>query len=198
MLAKIIQKFFFVGGNFGFHQFIFKGDNHIFKELLINDQINAQEVRLISSTGEQLGIVPLAQANHIAETENLDLVMMSAGSNPPVCKIMDYGKYRFDAIKKEKELKKNQKIVELKEIQLSLTIDKHDIEYRAKQGNKFLQDGNKVKLVLRMRGRQQAFVNNAIAVVNNFYELLKENGTIEKQPEVNGRNIFLIVNPKNK
>ena len=96
------------------------------------------------------------------------------------------------------EANKNQKIVELKEIQLSLTIDKHDIEYRAKQGNKFLQDGNKVKLVLRMKGRQQAFVNNAIAVVNNFYELLKENGTIEKQPEVNGRNIFLIVNPKNK
>lgn len=189
---------FFVGGNFGFHQFIFKGDNLIFKELLINDQITAQNVRLISSSGEQLGIVPLARANQIAEEENLDLVMMSAQSNPPVCKIMDYGKYRFDAIKKEKELKKNQKIVELKEIQLSLTIDKHDIEYRAKQGNNFLQEGNKVKLALRMRGRQQAFVNNAIAVVNNFYELLKENGTIDKQPEVNGRNIYLIVNPKNK
>ncbi len=191
VVGKNNSKNFFVGGNFGFHQFIFKGDNLIFKELLINDQIIAQEVRLISSTGEQLGIVPLSRANQIAEEENLDLVMMSSTSNPPVCKIMDYGKYRFDAIKKEKELKKNQKIVELKEIQLSLTIDKHDIEYRAKQGNK-------VKLVLRMRGRQQAFVNNAIAVVNNFYELLKENGTIEKQPEVNGRNIFLIVNPKNK
>ena len=174
----------------------FKEDKIIFKELLINDQITAKEVRLISSSGEQLGIVETSKANQIAEQENLDLVMMAANSQPPVCKIMDYGKYRFDAIKKEKELKKNQKIVELKEIQLSLTIDKHDIEYRAKQGNKFLQNGDKVKLVLRMRGRQQAFVNNAIEVVNNFYTLLSENGTIDKKPEVNGRNVFLIVSPK--
>ena len=109
---------------------------------------------------------------------------------------MDYGKYKFDAIKKEKELKKNQKVSTLKEIQLSMTIDTHDKEVKAKHGVRFLKDGDKVKVVLRMKGRQQAYVKNAIEVVKSFYDMLSQYGTYDKEPEVVGRNIIMIISPK--
>ena len=137
------------------------------------------------------------KALKLAESEGLDLVCMNK-SVPPVCKIFDYGKYKFDSIKKEKEAKKNQKITELKEIQLSMTIDTHDLEVKAKHGKRFLEDGNKVKVVLRMKGRQQAYAQNAINVVKNFYSLLESLGTIDKEPEIVGRNIILIISPKTK
>lgn len=175
-----------------------KGDITIFKELLINDQIVANEVRLIGQNGEQLGIVSLQKAQELADNAGLDLALMSNASAPFVCKILDYGKYKFDAIKKEKELKKNQKVSELKEIQLSMTIDTHDMEVKAKHGLRFLGEGNKVKVVLRMKGRQQAYTKNAIEVVKTFYGMLSELGSYEKEPEVVGRNIILIISPKNK
>ena len=153
-------------------------------------------MRLIGQNGEQLGIVPLSKARELAEQSGLDLVLMSSSATPYVCKIMDYGKYKFDTIKKEKELKKNQKIVNVKEIQLSMTIDTHDLEVKAKHGIKFLTAGDKVKVVLRMRGRQQAYTKNAIEVVKSFYGMLSEVGTYEKEPEVVGRNIILIISPK--
>ena len=140
----------------------------------------------------------ISAANELADKANLDLVCMNGSANPPVCKIMDYGKYKFDAIKKEKEAKKNQKVTELKEIQLSMTIDTHDLEVKAKHGKRFLEDGNKVKVVLRMRGRQQAYAQNAITVVKNFYGMLQELGTVDKEPEIVGRNIILIISPKTK
>ena len=121
---------------------------------------------------------------------------MSPNANPPVCKILDYSKYKFDAIKKEKELRKNQKIIELKEIQLSMTISEHDISYRVTNATKFLQDGNKVKVVLRMKGRQQAFVKNCLEVVKDFVSRLEEFGSTEKEPEINGRNIMVVISPK--
>jgi translation initiation factor IF-3 len=155
-------------------------------------------VRLISATGEQLGIMTLSQAKEIADKENLDLVCMNLSSAPPVCKIMDYGKYKFDAIKNEKESKKNQKVVEIKEIQLSRTIDSHDLEVKAKHGRRFLSEGNKVKVVLRMKGREQAYAQAAVEVVKKFYALLADLGTIDKEPEVVGRNIILIVTSKIK
>ncbi|MBS7403689.1 MAG: translation initiation factor IF-3 [Eubacteriales bacterium] len=170
----------------------------MFKELLINEQINVNEVRVISQEGQQLGIMKISEAHELADKANLDLVCMNGGANPPVCKIMDYGKYKFDAIKKEKEAKKNQKVTELKEIQLSMTIDTHDLEVKAKHGKRFLEDGNKVKVVLRMRGRQQAYAQNAITVVKNFYGMLQELGTVDKEPEIVGRNIILIISPKTK
>ncbi len=138
----------------------------------------------------------MSKAKEIAESTGLDLVLMSSSSTPYVCKIMDYGKYKFDAIKKEKELKKNQKISTLKEIQLSMTIDTHDKEVKAKHGVRFLKDGDKVKVVLRMKGRQQAYVKNAIGVVKSFYDMLSEYGTYDKEPEVVGRNIIMIISPK--
>lgn len=140
----------------------------------------------------------ISEAHELADKANLDLVCMNGSANPPVCKIMDYGKYKFDTIKKEKEAKKNQKVTELKEIQLSMTIDTHDLEVKAKHGKRFLEDGNKVKVVLRMRGRQQAYAQNAITVVKNFYGMLQELGTVDKEPEIVGRNIILIISPKTK
>ena len=121
---------------------------------------------------------------------------MSATAKPVVCKIMDYSKYRFDTIKKEKELKKNQKIIELKEIQLSMTISEHDISYRVTNAIKFLQDGNKVKVVLRMKGRQQAYLKTCIEVVKNFVGRLTDYGQTDKEPEVTGKNIMVVINPK--
>lgn len=136
------------------------------------------------------------QAIEIAHKEGLDLACMNPNAIPAVCKIMDYGKYKFDMIKKEKESKKNQKVTELKEIQLSMTIDTHDLEVKAKHGKKFLLEGNKIKVVLRMRGRQQAYAKMAIDVCHKFFNLLEEFGTIDKEPEIVGRNIIMIITPK--
>ena len=170
----------------------------IFKELLINEQIVAEEVRLISANGEQLGVVKLSEANAIAEREGLDLVLISPNANPMVCKIMDYGKYKFDTIKKEKEIKKSQKIIEVKEIQLSMTISDYDISYRVNNAIKFLKDGDKVKVALRMKGRQLAYKDACMTVVNNFVQKLAEHGTTEKAPELNGKTISVVVSPIKK
>lgn len=168
----------------------------IFKKLLINEQIRVPEVRLISETGEQLGIMSTDKARDVAEKAGLDLVCMNSTAVPPVCKLLNYGKYKYEATKTAKENKKNQKIVELKEIQLSRTIGEHDLEVKAKHGRRFLTEGNKIKVVLRMKGREQAYTKTAIEVVKSFYERLSDLGTIDKEPEVVGRNIILIITPK--
>ena len=121
---------------------------------------------------------------------------MSGNAVPPTCKLMNYGKYKYDSIKKEKEMKKSQKIIETKEVRLSMTIEEHDIAYRISSATKFLKDGNKVKVSLRMKGREQAYVKKAIEVVKDFCTRLAEFGTTEKEPELLGRNIFVIINPK--
>ena len=190
--------FFYVNPLISFFEWTqtLKGDTIIFKELLINEQITAKEVRLIGVNGEQLGIISREAALAEAEKEGLDLVMMSAGGGVAVCKMLDYGKYKFDAIKKEKELKKNQKVTEVKEIQLSMTIDRRDLEIKAKRGNEFLAAGNKLKVSLRMSGRQQAYSDKAKDVVKLFCELVGANGAPDKEPEVVGRNVIVIVSPK--
>ena len=121
---------------------------------------------------------------------------MSGNAVPPTCKLMNYGKYKYDSIKKEKEMKKSQKIIETKEVRLSMTIEEHDIAYRISSATKFLKDGNKVKVSLRMQGREQAYVKKAIEVVKDFCARLAEFGTTEKEPELLGRNIFVIISPK--
>ncbi len=163
---------------------------------MINEQINAPQVRLIGENGEQLGIVSREEALSIAEERGFDLVLMSGGTNPPVCKILDYGKFKYDALKKDKEIKKAQKIIETKEVRLSMTIDEHDIAYRVASATKFLKDGNKVKVSLRMKGREQAYVKKAIEVVKEFCGRLNEVGSTDKEPELLGKNIFVIVSPK--
>lgn len=163
---------------------------------MINDKINAKEVRVIGQEGEQLGTLPLEEAKSVAEREGLDLVLMNPNGNPPVCKLMDYGKYKFDTLKKEKELRKNQKISEIKEIQLSMRIDEYHISFKLKNAQKILQDGDKVKVSLRMRGREQAYSQNAIEIVKKFVSDLSEFGSVDKEPAIMGRNVTVVINPK--
>ena len=139
-----------------------------------------------------------AEANKKAEEAGLDLVKISPNAVPPVCRIMDYGKYRFDQAKKLKELKKNQKTIEIKEIQLSMTIELHDMEVKAKNALKFLNNGDKVKVVLRMRGRQQAYFAKGIEIVNQFCSMLSEAGDKETEPKVEGRNVVAMLVPAKK
>ncbi len=164
----------------------------------INGEIRDREVRLISETGEMLGVMSSREALRLAEEADLDLVKISPNAIPPVCKIMDYGKYKFEQAKKEKENRRNQKIVELKEVQLSMTIDVGDLAVKAKQATKFLEQGNKVKVTIRLRGRQMAHANLAKDVIMNFYEGLKELAVIEKPLNMEGRNLILILAPQKK
>ncbi len=164
----------------------------------INGEIRDREVRLISETGEMLGVMSSREALRLAEEADLDLVKISPNAVPPVCKIMDYGKYKFEMAKKEKENRRNQKIVEIKEVQLSMTIDVGDLAVKAKQATKFLEQGNKVKVTIRLRGRQMAHANLGKDVIMNFYEGLKELAVIEKPLNMEGRNLILILAPQKK
>ena len=165
----------------------------------MNEDIKAKEVRVIGETGEQLGIMPSDKALAIAYERGYDLVMMSAQSEPPVCKIMDYGKYRFECEKREKEAKKKQQVVELKEVQLSCRIETHDFETKARNATKFLQQGNKVRVVLRFKGREMSHMDIGKEVLEKFREAISEYGTVDKPPVLEGRFFSMVVSPiKNK
>ena len=169
---------------------------YIKQELPINGQIRAKDVQLISENGEKLGIVPLARALELATEKKLDLVLVSPNSQVPVCKIMNYGKYKFEQAKKEKEAKKKQKILEVKEVRVTPNIEEHDFGFKLKNAKKFLEDGNKVKITVRFRGRE---INNSKAgeiVLNKFIENLEEIATVEKKPKLEGRNMFTILAKK--
>ncbi len=168
------------------------------KETLKNEQIVLPEVRLIGPNSEQLGIMSSAQALEAASNYDLDLVLIAPEAKPPVCKIMDYGKFKFDELKKLKDQKKSQKVAKLKEMPLSMTIDDHDLEIKAKQVCKFLADGSKVKVNIRMKGRMQARPQVGVDVMNRFAEMCASVGQIDKKPEVNGRNIFMFLAPISK
>lgn len=163
---------------------------------MINDEIREKEVRVIGADGKQLGIMDIDSAQKLADDANLDLVNISPKAVPPVCRIMDYGKYRFEQEKKIKEAKKNQKVVEVKEMRLSATIDSHDLETKAKNVQKFLDSGNKVKVSIKFRGRQLAHTNTGLDVMMEFAKLL-ENVSIEKPANMEGRSMFMILAPKN-
>ena len=152
-------------------------------------------MRLIEEDGTQIGIVPIQEAQGRANRKNLDLVKISPNANPPVCKIMDYGKFKFDTQKREKEARKNQKASELKEVRLSMTIDKHDVETKAKHARKFLLAGDKVKVTIRMRGRQQTHANLGVEVMRDFFALCEELAVMERKPSTEGREIIMILVP---
>ena len=137
-----------------------------------------------------------SEALKIAYDSDLDLVKISPNAQPPVCKIMNYGKFKFEQIKRQKEARKNQKVVELKEIWLSMTIDVGDLNVKAKQAQKFLSAGNKIKVSIRMRGRQNAHSNLGVEVMNKFYQIVENDAVIEKKPLLEGRNILMILAPK--
>ena len=170
----------------------------IIKESLKNEQIVDAQVRLIGPGGEQLGIVSGAEANAKAREYGLDLVMIAPEAKPVVCKIMDYGKHRFDQLKKLKDQKKAQKTAKLKEMSLSMTIGDHDLQTKANQVSKFLQDGSKVKVKILMKGRQMAHPEQGVEIMTKFAEMLQEFGSMDKKPEITGRNIFMYLIPTKK
>ncbi|HBF86278.1 MAG TPA: translation initiation factor IF-3 [Clostridiales bacterium] len=164
-------------------------------QVQINEDIRDREVRLIGSDGSQLGIVSSREALRLADEQGLDLVKIAPQATPPVCKIMDYGKYRFETLKKQKEARKNQKTVELKEIWLSMTIDIGDLNVKARQAQKFLQSGNKVKVSIRMRGRQNAHAALGEDVMKKFIEIVGAVAQVEQRPRIEGRSILMILAP---
>ena len=163
---------------------------------MINEEIRDPQVRLIGENGDQLGIVDVRDAQKMADERELDLVKIAPNSTPPVCKLMDYGKYRFEMGKREKEQRKNQKIIELKEVRLSATIDVRDMEIKAKQSVKFLADGDKVKVSIRFRGRQITHGEIGMDVMTRFYEMLGDSAIKEREPKMEGRSLFMILAPK--
>lgn len=173
-------------------------DTIINKEVEINEKICDAQIRVIDENGQQLGIMSAVEANRIADERNLDLVKISPTTVPPVCKIMDYGKFKFDAAKREKDARKNQKVTELKEIWLSMTIDVHDLETKAKMARKFVSSGDKVRVSIRMKGRQQAHPELGLEVMNKFFSIVQDVCVIDKKPLTEGRNIFMILAPIKK
>lgn len=171
----------------------------IIKELVINEGIdNNLEVRVKDETGAMLGIMRAAEAKVIADDRRLDLVMITPNAQPPVCQIMDYGKYRFDTAKRAKDALKNQKKQpDVKEIRLSITIDVGDVNTKSKQARKFLTDGDKVKVSIRMRGRQMARPQMGVDIMNSFFETVKDVAVIDRKPAVDGRSIIMILVPIN-
>jgi translation initiation factor IF-3 len=162
----------------------------------INEDIRDKEVRLIRETGEQLGVMPGARALELAIEKNLDLVKISPGSNPPVCKIMDYGKFRFEQSKREKEAKKNQHIVEVKEIRMSPKIGQNDFNVKLKNGQKFLKDGDRLKVTVRFRGREMAHTNLGEELLKSFAASCAELAGLDKPPKLEGRNMSMFLSPK--
>lgn len=166
------------------------------KELQINEKIREPEVRVISDDGVQLGVMSSKDALEKAIARDLDLIMIAPKANPPVCKIMDYGKYRFEQAKREKEAKKNQHVVEIKEIRLSLKIDKHDFETKVSHAKKFIGGGDKVKVTIRFRGRERGHPQLGFEVMNSFAEAMNEVAIIERAAKFEGRSMFMFLAPK--
>ena len=162
----------------------------------LNEDIRDSEIRLIGSTGEQLGIMSAAQAQRIADEQGLDLVKISPQATPPVCKLMDYGKFRFEQGKREKEARKNQHVVEIKEIRMSPSIDTNDFNVKLKNAQKFLKDGDRVKVTVRFRGREMAHADLGTANMQRFAEALGEDINIDKAPKLEGRQILMFVSSK--
>lgn len=166
--------------------------------MLVNESIKCKEVRVIGPDGEQIGIMSSDNALRTAYDKGLDLVLISPNAQPPVCRIVDYGRYRYEQEKREKEAKKKQNIIEVKEVQLSCRIDTHDFETKVKHALRFLGEGNKVKVVLRFRGREMSHQEIGKELLERFREAVKEAGIVDKTPNLEGRLMTMIVNPVKK
>ena len=166
------------------------------QELQINEQIRDKEIRVIDSDGTQLGIMPLRRAMEIAEQKNLDLVKIAPQANPPVCKIIDYGKFRFEQAKREKEARKNQRVVEIKEVRLSLNIDTHDFETKRNHALRFISEGNKVKVSIRFRGREMGHPELGLEIMRRFADAMSEVANVEKPAKLEGRTMLMFLAPK--
>ena len=169
---------------------------NINKDFSMNEQIRDKELRVIASDGEPLGVISTIEAKRLAEEKDMDLVMISPNAKPPVCRIMDFGKYVYEQSKKEKEAKKRQKIVSIKEVRCSLTIEEHDIEIKAKNARKFLLEGDKVKITVRFRGREMELSHMGQNILDNFAAKLEDVCLVEKRPKREGRNMTMVIGPK--
>ena len=163
---------------------------------MINEDIKDKEIRLIDDDGSMLGIMSSKDAQKMANLKNLDLVKIAPQAVPPVCRIMDYGKYMFELAKKEKEAKKNQKIISIKEIRVTPTIDDHDFTFKVKNAEKFLEDGDKVKVSVKFRGREMHYTKLGEEILLRFADVLNEFGVVEKRPKLEGKSMIMILNPK--
>lgn len=165
-------------------------------ELMINEQIRDKEVRVIGENGDQLGIMSAKEALKLAEAAELDLVKIAPTAKPPVCKIIDYGKYRYEQARKEKEAKKKQKTVDVKEVRLSPNIDKNDLNTKVNSAKKFIQKGDKVKVTLRFRGREMAHMQTSKHILDDFADMLKDVASVEKPAKLEGRSISMVLTEK--
>ncbi len=163
---------------------------------MINEQIRDKEVRLIDQEGEQVGIVSSKEAQRLADEAKLDLVKIAPNAKPPVCRIMDYGKYRFDMAKKEKEAKKKQKVIDIKELRLSPNIDTHDVQVKVKKAIEFLKDGDKVKVSIRFRGREIGHSKTAVTILEDFASQISEFGVVDKAPKMEAKSLVMFLAPK--
>jgi translation initiation factor IF-3 len=163
---------------------------------MVNEQIRAREVRLIGKDGEQLGIVNIREALRIAQEHELDVVNVAPTAKPPVCKIMDYGRYRYEQSKREKESRRNQKTIDVKEVKMRPTIDEHDFQVKLKNAYRFLADGDKVKVTITFRGREITHADLAHKLMNRIAQEVAELGSVERKPKVEGRNMIMILTPK--
>lgn len=163
---------------------------------MINEQIRDKEVRLIGEDGEQLGIQPIKEAMKLAKEANLDLVKIAPTAKPPVCKIIDYGKYRYELARKDKEAKKKQKVTEVKEIRLSPNIDDNDLETKANNARKFILKGDKVKVALRFRGREMAHIGASKKILDEFFAKLEDIAVVEKPSKLEGRSMIMFLTEK--
>ncbi|MDR2131862.1 MAG: translation initiation factor IF-3 [Clostridiales Family XIII bacterium] len=173
------------------------GGANISKDNQINEEIRDKEVRVVDSDGAQLGVMSLQAALDLANEKKLDLVNIAPKAQPPVCKILDYGKYRYETQKREKEARKKQKTIQIKEIRLSTFIEEHDLSVKAHNAVKFLKEGDKVKVSLRFRGREKDYSSKGIDVMKRFVEYTKDVGIIERKPEFEGRSLIMVMTPKN-
>ena len=171
---------------------------YIKQDLPINEQIRVNKVNVIDENGEKKGLMDTRDALELAFSKKLDLVMVSPNPQMPVCKIMNYGKYKFEQAKREKEARKKQKAVEVKEIRITPNIEQHDFEFKAKNARKFIEDGNKVKITLKFRGREVNYIKLGEEVLNKFIEELSEIAVPEKKPILEGKNMFIILTKKNE
>lgn len=163
----------------------------------VNEEIRDREVRVIDVDGAQLGIMSSAEAMKLAADKKLDLVKVAPGAKPPVCRIMDYGKYRYEQQKKAKDARKKQKTIQVKEIRLSSFIEEHDLTVKANNAIKFLKDGDKVKVSIRFRGRERGHTANGEKVMVKFADMVSEYGSVDKKPQLEGRNMTMFLAPKN-
>ncbi|HEX7714435.1 MAG TPA: translation initiation factor IF-3 [Bacillota bacterium] len=167
-------------------------------ELRINEEIRAKEIRVVSSDGEQLGILSVKDAIKLAQEKELDLVEVAPAAKPPVCRIMDYGKYRYEQSKREREARKKQRVIEVKEVRMTPKIEAHDFQVKVKAAQKFLKDGDKVKAIIRFRGREIVHAELGKTLLMQLYDTVRDSAVIEREPKIEGKSMIMIIAGKNE